>query len=94
MARNLFNLPILNKYIEKLIETKKDWASADWIGKKWSLGIDIAICRNSYIDKNPDSYKYAKRNNKGPTATKCGYFIGNALSKGQCLFVVVIYFIG
>jgi GT2 family glycosyltransferase len=48
----VFTDEVVHKYIHLLDSRVSIWASSEWIEKYWSLGLDFALVRTSYIKHN------------------------------------------
>jgi glycosyltransferase involved in cell wall biosynthesis len=55
----IFTDSIINKYIKKMEKEKAVWASAEWIERKWTLGLDIAIIETEFLNKNKKIFDFS-----------------------------------
>lgn len=54
----IFTDDVVKKYTHLLESRSSVWASAEWIEKYWSLGLDFAIANTSYIQNNTDIFHF------------------------------------
>lgn len=56
----IYDDSIINNYILKLYEKDIDWASAEWIERKYSLAVDIAVLKKKLLQEIPDIFDFTK----------------------------------
>ncbi len=67
----IFTDEIIDKYINILDNSESVWASAEWVEKKWSLGVDIAIMKTDFLLKNKEIFNFTIH----PESHVCNYLI-------------------
>ena len=56
----IFTDRIINKYLKRLREEKAVWASAEWIEKYNSLGLDFVIADQHFLRANPKIFDFTE----------------------------------
>ncbi|WP_157693542.1 hypothetical protein [Opitutus sp. GAS368] len=54
----VFSDALVQKYVRRLAAANAVWASAEWIEKRWSLGLDFAVVETAYLQGNPQTFNY------------------------------------
>lgn len=67
----IFTDEIIDSYIEKMEREEAVWASADWIDRKWSLALDMAVVKTEFLKKNEKIVDFTLH----PEAYVCNYIM-------------------
>lgn len=54
----VFSDALVQKYVRRLAAENAVWASAEWIEKRWSLGLDFAVVETAYLQDNPETFNF------------------------------------
>lgn len=54
----VFTDELVLQYIRQLDAEKAVWASAEWVEKYWSLGLDFAIVQTAYMQQHPAMFDF------------------------------------
>jgi len=54
----IFSDVLAQKYARRLETENAVWASAEWIEKRWSLGLDFAIAETAYLQRHPEMFNF------------------------------------
>jgi len=54
----VFSDALVQKYVHRLAAENAVWASAEWIEKRWSLGLDFAVAETAYLQGNPEIFNF------------------------------------
>ncbi len=55
----VFSDTLVQEYVRRLAAEHAVWASAEWIEKRWSLGLDFAIAETAYLQRHTETFNYA-----------------------------------
>lgn len=67
----IFTDEIIDQYIGRMENEGAVWASADWIDRKWSLGLDIAVVKSEFLKKNEEIFDFTIH----PEGYVCNYIM-------------------
>jgi len=54
----VFSDALVQKYARRLAAAHAVWASAEWIEKCWSLGLDFAVVETAYLQAHPATFNF------------------------------------